>query len=299
MRTSHSQVAALLLVSPVPFGSRAIEHKNVRAQFCSGGNFRTCSASLAILVRVCHRSRQLFSSRGQAKCLCRRSELCFACGHTAQFRKEDKMDVAKCSQFFMMMFLATSLVQYTAEAHTAANTAAEHKLLEAGQAVNFTNTRPEGERWATARILIEAPPMVVWNTVHAERDHDPDIMYSRVLEQGVNECVLEQKFSVMPVVGSAVCVMRQVEKPLKRIDYCLIRSDRFKSLKGSWILTPTADGNMTYLELSTFADTGLRLPRVLVDSFTAQKLERRLTNIKHMAEAEQLRVAAQVVVLSH
>jgi hypothetical protein len=138
----------------------------------------------------------------------------------------------------------------------------------------------------TAQIKIAAPMAVVWQVVHEERKHDPDLAYSKVISEGNNEFLLEQKFTLLPGIGTSVCQMQQKETPGSRIDYKLIKSDRFKVMEGSWVLTPSADNQSTTLELTTTLDLGMPVPRILVNHVTAKKLERRLLHIKQMAEKE-------------
>jgi hypothetical protein len=152
--------------------------------------------------------------------------------------------------------------------------------------------RAGGKNFVTGKTLIKAPASVVWETVHEERKHDPDLAYSKILESGVNECRLEQKFVLIPVVGTAVCEMHNAEVPLQRIDYKLLKSDRFKAMEGSWVLTPQADGKHTLLELSTHLDMGLPVPEHFMTSATKKKLAKRLGNVKKMAESTHAKLAA-------
>jgi hypothetical protein len=85
--------------------------------------------------------------------------------------------------------------------------------------------------------------------------------------------------------------MKNVEVPLERIDYNMVTSDRFKALEGSWVLSPGKEPNETYLELSSYVDMGLPIPRGMVEGVTGKKLQRRLSNVKAMAEATQTRLA--------
>jgi len=137
-----------------------------------------------------------------------------------------------------------------------------------------------------AQIKIAAPSNIVWQVVHEERKHDPDIAYSKTISEGDHEFLLEQKFALIPVIGTSVCQMHQKEVPGSRIDYKLIKSDRFKVMEGSWVLTPSADNLSTTLELSTTLDLGMPVPRNVINHITAKKLERRLAHIKEMAEKE-------------
>ena len=164
---------------------------------------------------------------------------------------------------------------------------------KAEEATVKSEKRAGDKLWHSAKILINAPPKVVWDTVHEERKNDPDLAYSKVLQQGENECRLEQKFQLIPVIGTAVCEMHNSEIPGQRIDYKLLKSDRFKAMEGSWVLTPTDDGKHTVLELSTHLDMGIPVPGPLMSSVTSKKLAKRLGNVKKMAEKHHAQVAAK------
>ncbi|MBZ0295056.1 MAG: hypothetical protein K8L99_21005 [Anaerolineae bacterium] len=161
-------------------------------------------------------------------------------------------------------------------------------------AVEVTSAkRKDNKTFVTGKTLINAPAEIVWQTVHEERQKDPDIEYSKVLEQHDNHCRLEQKFKLIPIIGTAVCQMHNSEVALERIDYKLISSDRFKAMEGSWVLSPGADKNFTYLELSTHLDLGLPVPSAMMTSVTSTKLKKRLGNVKKMAEKTQRTLAAK------
>ena len=145
--------------------------------------------------------------------------------------------------------------------------------------------RQGGKVWYKGKVLVNAPAEVVWQTVHDERQHNPDLEYSKILSQTNNSCVLEQKFCLLPVIGSATCVTDHTEVPLKRIDYKLVKSDRFKEMEGSWVLTPTEDGRCTTLELSSHMDMGFPVPKPFMNAIATKKMERRLVHIRQMAES--------------
>ena len=169
--------------------------------------------------------------------------------------------------------------------------AADKVKLTAGEVVLGTQKQNSGRRWVTAKVHIKASPTVVWESVHEERKNDPDLAYSKVLEQGKNEATLEQKFQLIPVIGTSVCVMKNTEVPLKRIDYYLLKSDRFKALEGSWVLQATEDGG-TILELASYIDMGVPAPRSFIESIAGKKLERRVGNVRKAAEAAQAKQVA-------
>lgn len=152
--------------------------------------------------------------------------------------------------------------------------------------------RPAGNHYVKGKILIHASPEVVWKTVHEERQKDPDLAYSKILERhDANNCVLEQKFCFLPVLGTAVCKMSNVEVPLKSITYKLLESNHFRAMEGSWVLTPHPSGKSTYLELSSYMELGFRAPRGLLDKIASRKLAKRLANVKTLAEDNQARIA--------
>jgi ribosome-associated toxin RatA of RatAB toxin-antitoxin module len=142
----------------------------------------------------------------------------------------------------------------------------------------------KGNSWCTASMLIKAPPETVWRAVHDERQHDPDISYSKILEQSDNQCKLEQKFCFIPFLGTSTCVTNQVEIPNQRIDYKLLQSDHFKEMEGSWIFRPADGGRATLLELTSHLDLGLPVPKMLMDGVTTKRMEKRLSHIKRIAE---------------
>lgn len=148
------------------------------------------------------------------------------------------------------------------------------------------------------RSNISAPPHVVWETVHEERKTDPDLAYSKVLETSGHNSVLEQKFQLIPVLGTSVCVMKNCEVPGHRIDYSLVKSDRFKALEGTWIVSANPDGS-TILELSSYIDMGLPVPRSMLEAVASKKLAGRLQNIRKMAEKDRPPHSVATKVLPH
>lgn len=150
-----------------------------------------------------------------------------------------------------------------------------------------------GRAAAAAAILIKAPLKIVWRAVHAERTQNPDVSYSRIIEERGNTKTIEQKFINIPILGSVMATTRQVEDPsMRRIDYELVKSDKFKALDGSWELTPMEGGRSTMLRLSSHLDVGVPFSGFFIKSATQKKLEKRIANVKQLAEKEQARIAA-------
>jgi hypothetical protein len=194
------------------------------------------------------------------------------------------------------------LIHTKCAANEAANICPELPCTEAAAklADHSKRARSKGEKsakksdsdWVRGKVVVKAPVRAVWYSVHEERRSDPDLAYSKVLEKSENEATLEQKFVLIPFFGSSVCVMKDIEIPYERIDYHLIKSDRFKAMEGSWVLTPSQDGKSTTLELSSHIDTGMPLPRCLVNATIARKIDRRLSFVKKMAEGLHTGVVA-------
>ena len=198
------------------------------------------------------------------------------------------LKVALATIIFCALIISSLFSSQTSSANVAEK---EDERLLRGSAVVSTEQHPSGNHLVKAKILIKASPDIVWSSVHQERKSDPDLAYSRILNQDREISTLEQKFVMLPIIATAICVMSNHEVPLQRIDYKLIKSNRFKAMEGSWILTPFDSGSSTILELSSYLDIGAPVPRILIDSITAKKLERRLTNVKIMSERIQVRLA--------
>jgi len=161
------------------------------------------------------------------------------------------------------------------------------------QAKVSKRARPSGGNTMAASIHIHATSDVVWRAIHEERSHDPDLAYSKVLNQNGPELVLEQKFAILPIIGTAVCVMTNKEVENRKIEYKLVKSDHFKAMEGSWEILPTDDNRCSELTLTSYVDLGLNVPRMFMDDITSKKLQRRLSNVKKAAETEQSKLAAE------
>jgi hypothetical protein len=171
-------------------------------------------------------------------------------------------------------------------------------LIPAAQAGNaptefswWTEKQTNGHRWVKAKMLIQATSELVWQSIHNEQNADQDLVYRKVISRGVNDVVSEQKLHHLPIIGSAVSTMHTTEVPLKRIDYELVKSDHFKALEGSWVLT-SGPNKSTYLELSSYCDIGIPIPRPIREGITVKKLEKRLENVKKNSEFAQVQIAA-------
>lgn len=170
---------------------------------------------------------------------------------------------------------------------TLANTSSEALALELTSAGKIHEQTPSRKRRARASIEIDAPVEVVWNAIHEERNHDPEVLNTTVISEQGPVVVLEQTYRNVPVFGTVVCRIKNIETLYKRIDYWLEYSDHFKAMEGSWILTPIDSGCATHLELSSFLDAGGGIPRMLYVPFAPGRLLKRLKLVKALAENQQ------------
>ena len=69
---------------------------------------------------------------------------------------------------------------------------------------------------------------------------------------------------------------------MKRIDYKMVRSDKFKEMYGSWIIEENPSG--VSLSLQSVLDTGLPYARGVTNTFLQKKIDARLARVKTAAE---------------
>jgi len=62
-------------------------------------------------------------------------------------------------------------------------------------------------------------------------------------------------------------------------------------LDGSWDLQPVNGGKETMLQLKSHLDIGIPFSGIFIKAATQKKIEKRVANIKNIAEHEQARVA--------
>lgn len=144
---------------------------------------------------------------------------------------------------------------------------------------------------AKASLLIKASPEMVWSAILDVPDSD-DMAYSKQLERKGNVAIIEEKYVKLPIIGEAIAVIKQTEDPYKRIDFELVRSDKFKAMEGSWTLTPMDNGKHTMVELTSYTDAGVPIPRFIIDITTKQRVKSRLLEVQTFVEKAQHRVSS-------
>ncbi len=107
-------------------------------------------------------------------------------------------------------------------------------------------------------IVINAKPQHVWAAIQHQRKADAS---RKLLSYDGTAATLHETFGALPIVGEASCDYVENEKAsLQRIDYSMLKSDRFHVFQGSWILSPGKNMNSTVVELSNEIDPGIRVP---------------------------------------
>lgn len=145
------------------------------------------------------------------------------------------------------------------------------------------------KRGVSAQLVVKAQPRVIYEAIRGLRAGDPADV--KELSRDDKQCVLEETFSDLPVIGQATCVYVETYTPFQRIDYRMIRSDKFKAFEGAWVITPQDEENVL-VELRSYVDTGLAIPfgRQITDMATLKDVKKRLQIVKQSAESSQQRL---------
>jgi hypothetical protein len=137
----------------------------------------------------------------------------------------------------------------------------------------------ESGRGVSGQMTVDAPPAQVWKVLTTTGNFD-----DKVKSVNGDEAIVEQKFATLPLMGSATVVVKARVKNMERIDFDMIRSDRLKGFSGSWSISPLS-ATTTRLHLRMDVDTGLPIPRILVNRFISGKVKNRLRKVKALAES--------------
>lgn len=144
------------------------------------------------------------------------------------------------------------------------------------------------------QTVIKARPEVVYNAIIKLRDESKDTV-KEVSRDGQHSCVLEETFDDLPVIGKAKCTYREVYVPYKKIEYSLIKSEKFRAFEGTWLLSPTDDGQSTNLSLSSYVDVDLPVPfaKQLTKMTTMRGVKRRIKMVRASCEKQALSMTSK------
>lgn len=143
-------------------------------------------------------------------------------------------------------------------------------------------------RGSCQEVIVHAKAEEVYKAILRLRDDSDDTV--KELSRQANHCVLEERFPGLPLVGEAKCVYEEVYTPYSRIEYSMVRSDRFKAFEGRWLVLPTEDGTATRLSLSSYVDVDIPLPfaKQLCKLQTSHGVKERLEEVKSICEKNQV-----------
>jgi hypothetical protein len=142
---------------------------------------------------------------------------------------------------------------------------------------------PEHKDGVHEQILIKASPKVVWQSMQEQRKLDPDSQYCKPAVDNLRP-VVEQKFVFPSPFGDAECTLHLSETFAQRVDFRLIESEDLKKMEGCWTLTPQDNGQSTRLELSSYVDPYMCIPRILTNGVISHKVKKNLAMVKRIAE---------------
>jgi hypothetical protein len=140
------------------------------------------------------------------------------------------------------------------------------------------------KRGVSSHIVVKARPHVIYETIRGLREKSGNSI--KELEKTEDHALLEELFNGLPIIGNARCVYIENYLPDRKISYRMVESDKFKAFEGEWLITPTPGEQECLVEVSSFVDTGLRIPfaRQMTDAAAVRDLERRLQEVKQVAE---------------
>lgn len=138
-------------------------------------------------------------------------------------------------------------------------------------------------------VMVSASPQEVYDAIKMQRQVDPA---RKLVSYTGAEAVIDENFSGLPVIGNAKCLYKEVESSPARVEYYLVNSDKFKRFEGCWTLTPVDGGRKTELKLSSYLETGVRIPfaRQITNCSVRKDVLRRLSRVKVLAEATSVNI---------
>ncbi|MBS1957697.1 MAG: SRPBCC family protein [Cyanobacteria bacterium SZAS-4] len=136
----------------------------------------------------------------------------------------------------------------------------------------------------TESLKIEASPQAVFQAIQGYRTST--LHHRKLVSYDGTSAVVDEQLEGVPVLGNVHCTWVEKEVPYQRIDYTMLKSDKFVAGSGSYVIVPHGTDSVT-LELSTAVDSGVKIPFANeIGSVAARKdMKMRLQSIKHLSEA--------------
>ncbi len=135
-------------------------------------------------------------------------------------------------------------------------------------------------------IKVKAEPRVVYECIRALRN-EPDSNVKE-LKSTEREATLEERFTKLPIVGSATCTYVEKYTCDKEVEYKMVSSDKFKAFEGKWELKDLPEEKATDVSLKSFVMLDLPIPflRQITNTQTIKEVKDRLVEVKKLAEAK-------------
>ena len=133
-------------------------------------------------------------------------------------------------------------------------------LLVLAVGISSSAAGSESDHFAGVRtgLLVYASPKHVFSAIRNQRMLHS--LTARIISASEDELIVEECFNNLAIIGQATCTYREEYKRINQVDYAMIKSDKLKAFVGRWTLVPKNNGKETYLQLSSYVDTGLPIP---------------------------------------
>lgn len=168
----------------------------------------------------------------------------------------------------------------------------KHSVVSVLVAVSISTTaalpaQADDKGASVSQILVKAKPETVYNAIIKMRDESKDTV-KELSRDGQHSCILEETFDGLPIIGEAKCVYKEVYVPHQKIEYSMVKSDKFRAFEGRWTLYPTPDGQATNVSLSSYVDLAIPVPfaKQLTKMQTMRGVKRRLKTVKTTCEGK-------------
>ncbi|HEY9679745.1 MAG TPA: SRPBCC family protein [Drouetiella sp.] len=132
-------------------------------------------------------------------------------------------------------------------------------------------------------VRINATPQAVFEAIQSYRNSSA--LHRKLVSYDGKSAVVDEQLENVPVLGNVHCTWVEKEVPYQRIDYSMMKSDKFVSGSGSYVISQSA-GDCCTLELRSELESGVKIPFAKeIGAVAAHKdMKLRLAQIKRMSE---------------
>lgn len=139
----------------------------------------------------------------------------------------------------------------------------------------------------TESVKIDANAESVFQALQGYRNSN--VYHRKLVSYDGKNAVVDEQLEGVPVLGNVHCTWEEKEVPNKRIDYTMLKSDKFVSGCGSYVIVPSGTDSVV-LELSTEVDSGVKIPfaREIGAAAAHKDMKARLQAIKRLSETSRI-----------